>query len=152
MFDRAAYMKEWGKKNPKKVRAIARRYYLKHRKKRLGDTRAYYKKNRSVVLEKMHGIHLRKRLRLERATPEVVAWYKSLLKEQGGVCAICKRPPMKHRLAVDHNHKTNEIRGLLCARCNRGIGLFFDDQAMFLRAADYLEGKNITCAHAGIMS
>ena len=62
-----------------------------------------------------------------------------MLKSQQGTCLICGRPPGKYRLSVDHSHETGEVRGLLCARCNRGIGLFWDDPVIFRRAADYLE-------------
>lgn len=47
--------------------------------------------------------------------------YEKLLKAQGGVCAICGRPPKKQRLAVDHDHLTKRVRGLLCAFCNGRI-------------------------------
>jgi hypothetical protein len=47
-----------------------------------------------------------------------IAQYDELLEAQGGVCAICGRPPKNRRLAVDHNHKTGKIRGLLCWVCN----------------------------------
>lgn len=45
--------------------------------------------------------------------------YDMLLDWQGGVCALCDRPPKTVRLSVDHDHKTGETRGLLCVRCNR---------------------------------
>jgi Recombination endonuclease VII len=46
--------------------------------------------------------------------------YELLLARQGGVCAICGKPPLEgKRLVVDENHQTRLIRGLLCARCNR---------------------------------
>lgn len=41
-----------------------------------------------------------------------------MLETQGGGCAICKRPPKKLRLSVDHDHKTGLVRGLLCFGCN----------------------------------
>jgi Recombination endonuclease VII len=45
--------------------------------------------------------------------------YDAKEKQQGGLCAICKKPPLgKHPLYVDHNHRTGENRGLLCAGCN----------------------------------
>lgn len=47
-----------------------------------------------------------------------VTEYDSLLKKQNGVCAICGKPPKKTRLAVDHDHKTGRVRGLLCFFCN----------------------------------
>lgn len=53
--------------------------------------------------------------------------YKELLAKQNGKCAICKMPEadeLYRRLAVDHCHDTLKVRGLLCHRCNRGIGMF----------------------------
>jgi len=48
-----------------------------------------------------------------------IAEYEKRLAEQGGVCAICKRPPKPgKRLNVDHNHRTLKCRGLLCGPCN----------------------------------
>lgn len=47
-----------------------------------------------------------------------MAQYDKMLAAQGGKCAICKRPPKSRRLAVDHDHKTGKVRGLLCFRCN----------------------------------
>jgi 5-methylcytosine-specific restriction endonuclease McrA len=45
------------------------------------------------------------------------------LERQGGKCAICKKPQsdFKHRLSLDHNHKTGQLRGLLCYRCNKFV-------------------------------
>ena len=46
--------------------------------------------------------------------------YDALLESQNFGCAICKMPcPTGKRLAVDHDHHTGEIRGLLCYRCNK---------------------------------
>lgn len=66
--------------------------------------------------------------------------YDFLLAAQGGRCAICDGRPRKHLLAVDHDHKTGEIRGLLCSRCNHKLlGSANDDPARLRKAADYLE-------------
>lgn len=51
-----------------------------------------------------------------------LADYDKILTAQKGVCAICKRPPKKYRLAVDHNHESGQVRGLLCTPCNRALG------------------------------
>lgn len=69
-----------------------------------------------------------------------VEQYDRMLVEQGGVCKICGRPPKSKRLSVDHNHRTGAIRGLLCWKCNTGIGWFREDVAALRKAADYLEG------------
>lgn len=47
--------------------------------------------------------------------------YDRLFEQQGGVCAICKSPPNSHRLAVDHDHGTGAVRGLLCPHCNSSL-------------------------------
>lgn len=66
--------------------------------------------------------------------------YELLLACQDGRCAICGGQPRKHLLSVDHDHKTGEVRGLLCSRCNhRLLGSANDDPARLRRAADYLE-------------
>jgi hypothetical protein len=72
--------------------------------------------------------------------------YAALLAAQDGVCAICQQPERyidartgePRRLAVDHDHETNRVRGLLCGRCNRSIGQFADDHERLMRASDYL--------------
>lgn len=47
--------------------------------------------------------------------------YAALLKRQGGRCAICRARPKSKRLAVDHDHRTGAVRGLLCSRCNHEL-------------------------------
>src|SRR3990167_11368153 len=59
-----------------------------------------------------------KRIRLARYGMTIAQYFELSLK-QAGVCAICKRPPKRRALAVDHDHKTSKVRGLLCFRCNK---------------------------------
>jgi len=74
-----------------------------------------------------------------------LAKYNRLLAHQDGGCAICGRKPTRIRLAVDHSHATGLLRGLLCFRCNRGYGLFHDEDPIRLRkAAEYLETPPFT--------
>ena len=72
---------------------------------------------------------------LEAARPQ----YQGLLEAQGGVCAICLRPPTdRRRLDIDHDHSRMTVRGLLCHRCNRRLDAGVT--STWLRAAaDYLE-------------
>lgn len=71
--------------------------------------------------------------------------YNRILEEQNGVCAICKRPEKSTRngvircLSVDHNHTTNEVRGLLCSNCNTSIGKMMEDKALLQSAIAYLD-------------
>lgn len=65
--------------------------------------------------------------------------YNAMHDAQGGLCLICKEPCDRHaRLSVDHSHTTGKIRGLLCDRCNKVLGLFRDDPATLRTAAIYL--------------
>lgn len=65
--------------------------------------------------------------------------YNSILKHQGGVCAGCGEPPHGRNLAVDHDHKTGRIRGLLCWLCNRAIGILRDNACAATRLGKYLK-------------
>lgn len=78
--------------------------------------------------------------------------YDELLRQQNGVCAICSKPPGETRpdqgrkqgrpvrplLAVDHDHASGKIRGLLCLPCNRGIGFLEDSVETVASALEYL--------------
>jgi hypothetical protein len=69
-----------------------------------------------------------------------VAQYEQLLAHQNGVCAICRKPPVVGEpLVVDHDHKTEEVRGLLHKQCNIGVGGFDDNPVICRLAAEYLE-------------
>jgi len=69
------------------------------------------------------------------------AGYDILLHKQDGKCAICgKEHNGKHNVfAIDHCHKSNVVRSLLCKQCNVGLGNFFDDPEVLRKAAEYLE-------------
>ena len=83
--------------------------------------------------------HLRKKFGI------TVEESERLLAQQGGVCAICRQPISDVRgyaPHVDHDHATQRIRGILCIRCNNGLGLFKSDPHRLRAAADYLERKS----------
>ena len=51
-------------------------------------------------------------------------------------CELCGTTKNLH---IDHNHETNEVRGVLCTNCNRGIGHLKDSPTLLLKAVEYLE-------------
>jgi hypothetical protein len=67
--------------------------------------------------------------------------WADVLEIQGGVCAICGLSPETgaRPLCVDHDHETDDVRGLLCPTCNGGLGMFRDDPALLVTAAQYLK-------------
>lgn len=72
-----------------------------------------------------------------------LADYRGLLSAQRGVCAICGQPDPTpgRRLAVDHDHQSGAVRGLLCGKCNKGIGLLGDSEEGLLKALAYVRGE-----------
>jgi hypothetical protein len=66
--------------------------------------------------------------------------YHRLLARQGGACAICRKQRGRQP-DVDHCHSTGQVRGLLCRKCNFGLGHFEDDSGLMLAAIAYLEAS-----------
>lgn len=110
-----AYMND--PKNKERLKVISKRYYTKESSKKL---------NRDTRLKRVYGISLDE--------------YSKLFLKQKGVCAICFQPSKKgHSLSVDHSHKKNKVRGLLCHRCNFGLGYFKDDPKLLKQSLIYLK-------------
>lgn len=115
---------KWVSLHRKKVRKDARKY---HRTKIKGSKEKAYKKWSNNIY-RIYGITDHE--------------YMQMLEKQNGVCLICGRSPSKRRLHIDHDHKTNKIRGLLCFRCNYDLSWFNNDINNFWRAIEYLINAN----------
>lgn len=68
--------------------------------------------------------------------------YEKMYKGQCGLCSICDKKEELYKLAIDHDHKTGRIRGLLCRKCNAALGLFGDNTETMKRAMKYIEKHN----------
>lgn len=87
--------------------------------------------------EKAAASSRRRDLRRYGLTPEQ---YDELAEAQGFVCALCfEACPTGKQLAVDHDHASGRVRGLLCRTCNAGLGSLKDSPELLRRAADYLD-------------
>ncbi len=71
--------------------------------------------------------------------------YHEMVVTQGNRCAICRkyeqsktRAGVTKPLAIDHDHTTGRVRGLLCDHCNRGLGNFMDNIDIMYNAIDYI--------------
>lgn len=84
---------------------------------------------------------------LKRKYGMTVEQYDKLLAEQGGVCALCGEPETStfrgtvKMLAVDHDHGTGLVRGLLCYRCNTDLGKYEKVRAN-PRLHDYMRNEH----------
>jgi len=102
---------------------------------RTGSESPAYKHGRSRTREYDLELHMMKTYGLDLKD------YEKMLKAQNYNCAICGSPPpnnRKTRLAIDHCHTSGKVRGLLCDRCNRSIGLLKDDVSVLESAIKYL--------------
>lgn len=76
--------------------------------------------------------------RLRRKYKMTIDDYNLMVYDQSGKCLICNKIPAK-KLAVDHCHTTGDVRGLLCDRCNQGLGSFKDNITSLKNAIKYLK-------------
>jgi hypothetical protein len=103
---------------------VCQRENIKARRK--SDPKRFAKYRRAQGLRDNYGVTLER--------------YNELFQAQGGTCAICHRPPNPTKsLAVDHDHQTGTVRGLLCDACNMGLGMYQDDVLRLENAISYLK-------------
>ena len=111
-----------------------RKWFKRNRKFRMAQI-ATWRKINPVKCQKYY---LKQQLKKYGLT---IPQYKKMLLDQQGKCKICgtSKPGARFkRLVVDHNKQTNCVRGLLCDRCNRGIGLLLHDILILQSAISYL--------------
>ena len=105
--------------------AINKAYYEEHKERQDKYRAQWHRDQRKMVPGYYHPSERRKSL---KKLGQSLEWYNETLQSQSGVCAICQEPETgKHQngvvksLAIDHNHATNQARGLLCAKCNHAL-------------------------------
>jgi hypothetical protein len=111
--------KMWLQKNPDKLKAMTKRYYDKHRDKLIIKSREYSIKNPQKPKTYKRKYQLKRyNITLDQ--------YNEMFNKQEGKCAICKKHQneINKTLCVDHNHKTNAVRQLLCHTCNVTLSYF----------------------------
>lgn len=99
---------------------------------RRNKTRTYRDKNKDKVNNQSNG---HKRLKRYGITELI---YEGMKQQQGNRCAICGSSPTKRELAIDHDHKTGKVRGLLCGLCNSMLGLAKDKVEILQAGIEYL--------------
>jgi hypothetical protein len=121
--------------------------YYTHRE---GVTVEEFCKNKELYTEKfkrtknleyeVKSFDYQKSIYLKREFGITLTQYNELLEKQNNCCAICERPSseFKRMFAVDHDHLTKTVRGLLCVNCNLGLGKFHDNINTLNKAINYL--------------
>ena len=119
----------WRHSNCKKCKATAAVAYYVENKDRIlaaqkGRNQKYYRRH---DIKKLYGLS--------------ESDYTGMLVVQQNRCAICKGDNGGQTLAIDHCHATGRVRGLLCHKCNRGIGQMQDSPELLRTAAEYLVAR-----------
>jgi hypothetical protein len=105
--------------------------------------REYCKRNRPVISRII-------RKRLLKKYGLTLESFDVILRAQGYQCAICRSSDPKNKFnvfVVDHDHKTNQVRGLLCTHCNAVLGMLEKNLNMIPRVKMYLEYNLSTKTH-----
>lgn len=152
--------KEYRLNNPEKVKTQSKKYLIKNREKIMSVQKQWRDKNRIKVRQYAKDFCKRNPEKIDRKNFRTKAYFlrqvdlsyeqfNEMLKKQKYLCAICGLPEtIKHQvgtkslLSIDHCHKTNKVRGLLCRKCNSALGFLQDDPELLLKAYNYLI-KNI---------
>lgn len=104
-----------------------------HQKERTAYQNKWYHKNQEHIYNKNI-------LRVYGLTREQ---YNTMALAQNGVCAICGETDKGgKKLNIDHDHNTGQVRGLLCYKCNSGLGSFEDNPRLLNKAVCYLKNKS----------
>lgn len=114
--------KTWANNNPEKRKEITGRWYENNKEQAKKSTRNSRLKSEYGITEEQ---------------------FEEMLKSQNSCCKICgsteSNVSTHNKLVVDHNHETSKVRGLLCNKCNLGLGRFNDDIELLRKAVKYLE-------------
>jgi len=141
---RAEYAREWRKKNPEKVAAHAKKTRIKNREKVRARQKEWGEKNKEHRAEKGRKWYNENKERtrnsqLIRVFGITLDEYNIMLDKQNDRCAICGENVGGKSFAVDHDHLSGKVRGLLCGSCNVGIGHFRDDPELLEKAIEYIK-------------
>jgi hypothetical protein len=144
------------KTNPEEKHNRYIRYYCKNKELVKNKSKKWYKENKDRANEYTKNYNIQNKEKVSVSKRNLVLLkaygmtekdYEDLYNSQNGVCAICGKPETSihnktnkpRRLAVDHDHATGKVRGLLCGSCNTAMGKFCDSVQVLQKVIMYLE-------------
>lgn len=142
MTGRNTYQKQWAKDNEGHIKQYNRQWYKNNSECRKENTKQWKKDNPEKVRQwNKDNPRKRRQTRFKCSYGLSYEDWQEMWDNQDGKCAICAEPFKNPSSAnVDHNHETDKIRGLLCQKCNLGLGLFNDNPRLVFKAFEYLLG------------
>lgn len=141
------YARQYRAAHPGKAQEDNKRYYGLNREKVLEQNRIYCRENRAKITEmrRLYRNRNQEKIRAIRRKAQT-GFTKDLFEErirlQDGKCSICHLEFDSFTDAkrnADHNHQTNQPRGILCTRCNVMLGMAQDNKTVLAEAVKYLD-------------
>ena len=118
-------------KTAEEKRKSRREKYLKYYERERTRGKQYFQENKELILAKNRKYNKenpdkRKNAILKYEYGITLDDYNKMFNEQKGKCSICQKHKneLNKKLYVDHDHKTNKVRGLLCKNCNVALGFY----------------------------
>ena len=138
--------KEWRKKNPERLKELKRNSYIRNKDKALATVKKYQEKNRDKILKRnrekyKNNPELYKERRIIYKYGITYKDKEEMYMSQDSRCLICDNQFPIQELHIDHNHNTNEVRGLLCPQCNTSLGLLKENINTLMNMISYIEQK-----------
>lgn len=138
-------------KTPEEIEGLVAKIRAANKARKRSNAKAWYKKNRAYKTRRnldwwAVNTHRRPRYHFKYEYDITVDYRNSIIESQNNCCAICgtDKPGGRHNvLHIDHCHDTDSIRGALCDKCNRGLGMFNHSPERMRRAAEYIENARI---------
>ncbi len=145
---RKAYMKEYQKTYKKPPKTPEQREEINRKRRERYATDLEHREKTKLNARMKRNPQLKRSYRLKTEFGITSEQFEEILAKQGGGCAICgakqtnvttRKEKIEKRLYVDHDHVTGKVRGILCHRCNFGLGQFLDNIELLAKAIEYLK-------------
>ena len=145
--------RQWYIENIDKIKKQRRQWYLENRDRILKKQKEYgkehYFKNKDKIQEYRKEWYLKNKDKIKSINLKIkygisLDQYNKMLDDQNGCCKVCgnHESNFKKGLFVDHCHKTDKIRGLLCNGCNAGLGQLKEDTKIMQKLIEYVKEHN----------
>jgi hypothetical protein len=141
--EKIEYDKRYRKINKEKIKIRNQRYVKEHRKEINARRRKYNERHREEVNVKAREYHMKNKVKenfqdKRRKYGLTFEQIDALLIQQDHKCAICGKELKETNRHIDHDHLNKRVRGILCNKCNLGLGLFNDNIELTKKASEYL--------------
>jgi hypothetical protein len=155
--DRREEKRIYAETHKEQIKEKNKRIYERQKEKRIAYSKEYVKNNKEIVSIRRKAYYQSHKEEIAQKAKEAfqtrritqygisVSDYNDMFSAQGGRCAICGIHESEHngKLHIDHDHETKIVRGLLCGKCNKALGLFSDNIDMLQSAINYLKGRKL---------